>query len=196
MGGYNMKIGYWYEVNSDEDGTLQSFNLEMLENKCDNVRCDSLAFSGDVQRELIKLLDELSENDTLVTPTLPRFAQSVEDLFYFMDRLQRKRIAFIVLDWPETEAYEGSMVSQNLLAVSEFQKSMMRAAAQREAVTVRMRGRNGGRPKASSASIAKALKLYERNQLTIAEITERTGVSKSTLYKYISERRANLTKES
>lgn len=46
----------------------------------------------------------------------------------------------------------------------------------------RARGRFGGRPKSNRDSVTKAIALYNTRQYTLKEITNLTGVSKSTLY--------------
>ena len=54
----------------------------------------------------------------------------------------------------------------------------------------RARGRMGGRPKKNAAVIKDALAMYDSKRYTLAEIHERTGVGKATLYAYINARKA------
>ena len=56
--------------------------------------------------------------------------------------------------------------------------------------TGRPRGRKGGRPAKNAAALEKALYLYDRREATVAEIKRLTGVSSSTLYKYLTQRKA------
>jgi 5-methylcytosine-specific restriction endonuclease McrA len=46
-------------------------------------------------------------------------------------------------------------------------------------------GRVGGKPQVPIEKVKKALELYKEMKLTIPEITKETGVSKTTLYKYV-----------
>jgi DNA invertase Pin-like site-specific DNA recombinase len=49
----------------------------------------------------------------------------------------------------------------------------------------RSRGRNGGRKSVDNNIIEKALKMYKSNEFSVKEILDTTGISKTTLYKYI-----------
>ena len=51
-----------------------------------------------------------------------------------------------------------------------------------------LRGRNGGRPRKDEDKVKLALKMYDSKQYSITEITKATGVSKTTLYRYIKKR--------
>ena len=49
----------------------------------------------------------------------------------------------------------------------------------------RARGRKGGRPKANSQAVERAVRLYDSQTQSIKEITEMTGISSATLYRAI-----------
>lgn len=55
----------------------------------------------------------------------------------------------------------------------------------------RSRGRSGGRPKTDQKKIGNALKLYDSQNHSIAEIEEMTGVKKATLYRAINNRKSS-----
>ena len=50
------------------------------------------------------------------------------------------------------------------------------------------RGRNGGRPPKDESKIKLALKMYDSKVCSISQILEATGISKTTLYRYIRQR--------
>jgi hypothetical protein len=52
----------------------------------------------------------------------------------------------------------------------------------------RARGRSGGRPKKDVNSVEEALEMYDSGKYTVPEITEATGVGKTTIYKALKER--------
>ncbi|WP_425592182.1 helix-turn-helix domain-containing protein [Cryptobacterium curtum] len=56
-----------------------------------------------------------------------------------------------------------------------------------EALTgsARARGRKGGRPRADRSKVDTARKMYESGSFSIGEICASTGISKSTLYRYL-----------
>lgn len=184
-----MVFGYWYEVLSDEPGTLVDVDESALSRLCDETVCDLLDFAGDGQPARQHLMERMKEGDRLIVPSLSHFAQSTGDLIAIMEKMFEKKVTFQALDWPEGELYEGGATICIMKRVAAFQRAMFAAAAQREAATIRMRGRNGGRPKISNSELSRALRLYDQNKLSIQSITMRTGVSKSTLYKYLAQRR-------
>ena len=67
-----------------------------------------------------------------------------------------------------------------------FERDCLAERTKEGLAAARARGRKGGRPKKSSSIIEKAIKLYNSKEYSIAEIKELTGVSRSTLYRYIN----------
>lgn len=63
--------------------------------------------------------------------------------------------------------------------ISERTKSGLRAA--------RSRGKKGGRPNKKKDKIAMAIKMYRSMNYTIKQITGVTGISKTSLYKYLDK---------
>jgi len=49
------------------------------------------------------------------------------------------------------------------------------------------RGRKGGRKPKDRKKVEQALKMYFTNEFSIKEITDATGLSKTTIYKYVRE---------
>ena len=75
---------------------------------------------------------------------------------------------------------------QNINALAEFERNLIRERTQAGLKAVRARGRKGGRPKSlGPEKRALAVELYERKEHTINQICEMMGISKPTLYKYI-----------
>ncbi len=56
-------------------------------------------------------------------------------------------------------------------------------------MAARARGHKGGHPTLDQAKVEKALKMYDSKTLTVKEISETTGVSKSALYTYLRVRK-------
>ena len=53
--------------------------------------------------------------------------------------------------------------------------------------SARARGRKGGRPPVNQRDIERAIKLYKSEEYSVKEIVEMTGISKSTLYRYLDK---------
>ena len=142
-----------------------------LDGQCDNLRqagCERIyseKTSGvKAQRpELERMLDALREGDTVVITELTRLGRSVKELFAFT-------------------IFAG---------LSQFERDLIRQRTKSGLEAARARGRKGGRPKASSGKVETALKMYDSKLHTIEEITIATGISRSTLYRAIEERKKN-----
>ncbi|MEJ4674050.1 helix-turn-helix domain-containing protein, partial [Enterococcus faecium] len=55
--------------------------------------------------------------------------------------------------------------------------------------SARARGRKGGRPRVNQKDVDRAVKLYKSQVYSVKEITEMTGISKATLYRYLKDNR-------
>ncbi|HCA4718646.1 TPA: helix-turn-helix domain-containing protein, partial [Enterococcus faecium] len=49
--------------------------------------------------------------------------------------------------------------------------------------------RKGGRPRVNQKDVDRAVKLYKSQVYSVKEITEMTGISKATLYRYLKDNR-------
>ena len=68
-------------------------------------------------------------------------------------------------------------------AIAQFERDVIADRTREGLKSARARGRKGGRPKADSDAIRKAVKLYHTKQYSVWEIEDLTGVKKSTLYR-------------
>jgi DNA invertase Pin-like site-specific DNA recombinase len=74
-------------------------------------------------------------------------------------------------------------------ALAEFERNLIRERTQAGLAAARVRGRNGGRPKAlDSKKVELAYQLYDAKKHTIQEICQILGISKPTLYSYLRQR--------
>ena len=81
----------------------------------------------------------------------------------------------------------GKLLFSIFAGISEFERDLIRQRTKEGLIAARARGRNGGRPSIDSASIELARKMYESKSYTLKEIRMATGVSKTTLYRYINK---------
>lgn len=77
-----------------------------------------------------------------------------------------------------------------LAVLAEMDRELIVERTQAGLQAARKRGRVGGRPRVDKKSVERALKLYESKEYSVAEITELTGVSKATLYRWLKEHSA------
>ena len=136
--------------------------------------------------ELTKLLDRISEGDTVVIESLSRLGRSTKDLIELTELFEKKGVHLVSLkESIDTSTSTGKLLFTLMSAIAQFERDVIADRTKEGLRSARARGRKGGRPKTNSDDIKKAVKLYNTQQYTIKEIEEMTGVKKSTLYRNI-----------
>jgi DNA invertase Pin-like site-specific DNA recombinase len=74
-----------------------------------------------------------------------------------------------------------------LAVLAEMERELIVERTQAGLQAARKRGRIGGRPWMDGKAVEKAPKLYNSKEYSVAEITEMTGVSKATLYRWLKD---------
>ncbi len=134
--------------------------------------------------ELSKLLDRITEGDTVVIESLSRLGRSTKDLIELTELFQSKGVHLVSLkEAIDTSTSTGKLLFTLMSAIAQFECDTIADRTREGLASARARGRKGGRPKVNSDSIKKAVKLYRTQQYSIKEIEELTGVKKSTLYR-------------
>ena len=133
--------------------------------------------------ELEKLLERLTEGDTVVVESLSRLGRSTKDLIWLMETFNAKSVNLVSLkESIDTTTSTGKLLFTLMSALAQFERDVL-ADRTKEGFAARARGRKGGRKPIDSDVVRKAVKLYKTGQYTVSEITELTGVKKTTLYK-------------
>ena len=103
-----------------------------------------------------------------------------------METLNKRNIRLVSLkETIDTRSPTGKLLFTILSSLAQFERDVLVERTQEGLNAARARGRVGGRPKADPSALGKAMALYRTKQYSVKEITELTGVSKSTLYRAI-----------
>ena len=138
--------------------------------------------------ELSKMLDRMTEGDTVVVESLSRLGRSTKDLIELVELFQSKGVHLVSLkESIDTSTSTGKLLFTLMSAIAQFERDVIADRTREGLRSARARGRMGGRPKTNPDSIKKAIKLYNTNQYSVKEIEELTGVKKSTLYRNLSK---------
>ena len=77
----------------------------------------------------------------------------------------------------------GRLVFHVFAALAEFERDLIRERTQAGLAAARARGRTGGRPPRLSADqVRTARRLYEQQDMTVTQIGDGLGVSRTTVY--------------
>ena len=138
--------------------------------------------------ELSKMLDRMTEGDTVVVESLSRLGRSTKDLIELVELFQSKGVHLVSLkESIDTSTSTGKLLFTLMSAIAQFERDVIADRTREGLRSARARGKMGGRPKTNPDSIRKAIKLYNTNQYSVKEIEELTGVKKSTLYRNLSK---------
>ncbi len=136
--------------------------------------------------ELEKLLERLTEGDTVVVESLSRLGRSTKDLIWLMETFNSKCVNLVSLkESIDTTTSTGKLLFTLMSAIAQFERDVIADRTREGLSSARARGRKGGRPRTDSEKLRKAIKLYNTQQYSLAEIEDMTGVKRSTLYRGI-----------
>jgi DNA invertase Pin-like site-specific DNA recombinase len=138
--------------------------------------------------ELMKMLDRMTEGDTVVIESLSRLGRSTKDLIELTELFQSKGVNLVSLkEAIDTNTSTGKLLFTLMSAIAQFERDTIADRTREGLKAARARGRTGGRPKTDPDTVKKALKLYGTRQYSIKEITDMTGIKKDTLYRHLKD---------
>jgi DNA invertase Pin-like site-specific DNA recombinase len=183
-----MKIGYARVSTADQSLDLQLDALKAA--GCDRIYTEKASGAKDERQVLQQALDTLRAGDTFVVYKLDRLARSTLKLIATLNDIQKLGVEFVSLsDKIDTTTAAGKAMFGILAVFAEFERNVIVERTRAGLKAARARGRSGGRPRTDPKKIKQALKLYDSQEHTVAEIQELTGVNRATLYRALKERK-------
>jgi DNA invertase Pin-like site-specific DNA recombinase len=184
-----MLIGYARVSTLDQHLHLQIDALQQA--GCEKIFEDKISGSKSDRPGLKDALEYARQGDCLLVWRLDRLGRSLKDLIEIVNRLEERGVGFRSLQEAiNTTTTSGKLVFQIFGALAEFERNLIRERTQAGLAAARARGRRGGRPRAlDNTQIELAYRLYDEKKHTIKEICRVLGISKPTLYGYLSRRR-------
>ncbi len=139
--------------------------------------------------ELTKLLDRMTEGDTVVIESLSRLGRSTKDLIELTELFQSKGVHLVSLkESIDTSTSTGKLLFTLMSAIAQFERDVIADRTREGLNAARARGRKGGRPKIDTDAVKKAIKLYNTGEYSLKEIEDLTGIKKSTLYRNLPKK--------
>lgn len=183
-----MLIGYARVSTDDQNLNLQH---DALKNAgCEKIFDDQITGSKIQRPGLEAALEFARENDVIVVWRLDRLSRSLKDLIEMVALLDSKKVGLRSLhESIDTSSSSGKLIFHIFGALAEFERNLIRERTHAGLEAARARGRMGGRPKKLTTDKAKlANDLYNEKTRSIKQICDLVGVSKPTLYKYLSNK--------
>ncbi len=179
-------LGYARVSTTDQDAALQVDALNAA--GCYRVFVDTISGSLEHRPELEKLLDQIRPGDTLVVWRLDRLGRSIRHLIDQLQVLSARGVGFRSLqETIDTTSPGGRLVFHVFAALAEFERDLIRERTNAGLAAARARGRTGGRPSSLSPDQVKAARrMYEQQEMTVAQIGQVLGVSRTTIYRALN----------
>lgn len=187
-------LGYARVSTTDQDAALQVDALNAA--GCYRVFVDTISGSLDQRPELTRLLDQLRPGDTLVVWRLDRLGRSIRHLIDQLTELSGKGIGFKSLqETIDTTSPGGRLVFHVFAALAEFERDLIKERTNAGLAAARARGRTGGRPpRLSPHQVTAARRMYEQQDMTVEQIGQVLGVSRTTIYRTLQRDQGTPTK--
>lgn len=178
-----------------DNNSIEQQSKEILE-KYSGAKIVEEQFTGKTtdRPKFNKLLKALKEGDLLVVTKLDRFCRSTEEGLKAINELKSKGVSIHILNMGLIENTPmGDLIVTNLLAFAQFERAMIIERTQNgKAIAKTKEGFTEGRPRAyTDKTINHALSLLAVNggDKSYTEVTEITGISKSTLIRENNKRK-------
>jgi len=181
-----VKIGY-ARVSTEEQNLDRQLDI-LKQAGCDRIYEEKVSGVKKDRTELNKMLDQIRTGDVIIISDLTRLSRSVKDLFSLVEQIEEKgaNIKSIKESWLDTTNAQGKLMFTIFAGISQFERDLISQRTIEGLNAARARGKKGGRPKTNEKDIKLAVKMYNSKNYSISEITKATGVSKTTLYRYIN----------
>lgn len=181
-----MRVGYARVSTGEQSLDLQLDALRQA--GCERVFTDEVSGAKAERPGLGEARSYLRAGDTLVVWRLDRLGRSLKDLVQQMEEFADREIGFQSLhEAIDTTSSVGKFQFHIFSALAEFERELIRERTLAGLRAARARGRNGGRPRRMTGEKLKiAARLMRDPAVSVPEVCRTVGVSRSTLYRYIS----------
>lgn len=181
-----MNVGYARVSTGEQNLDLQIDALKKA--GCEELFHDEMSGAKAERPGLTKALQFLRTGDTLVVWRLDRLGRSLTDLIARMAELKERNIGFKSLhESIDTTSPAGKLQFHIFSALAEFERDLIRERTMAGLRAARARGRFGGsKPKLTPDKVKAAASLIKDKSNRIKDICKTLGISRPTLYRYVS----------
>jgi DNA invertase Pin-like site-specific DNA recombinase len=138
--------------------------------------------------QLNAALDHMRSGDVLTVWKLDRLGRNTRQILELVETLRERRVGFRSLtEGLDTTGAMGTAMLTIMAAFAQLERDTMLERTSAGLAAANAKGHFGGRPrKADDAALAKVHTLKAKG-LTAPEIARAVGVSRATVYRYLSE---------
>ena len=178
-----MLIGYMRPFQEDLNCELQHKNIEKI--NCDVIIIEDHS-SAKKRIKLKTMIDNLKQGDKIVVTKLFVFADSSLHLVELLDAVDAKGAYFQSLKEGIDTSHDSGYSFKNIVKhLVEFQSDVISEKTKKGLNEAKQKGVVTGRPRKPDENVQRAIEMYQSKNYTLTQIKEETGISKSTLYRYL-----------
>lgn len=138
--------------------------------------------------QLQEMIQHLRKGDTVVVYKLDRISRSTKHLIEISEQFDEIGVIFIsIQDGVDTSTSMGKFFFRVMASLAELERDIIVERTRAGLKAARARGKKGGRPFKDQDKVNIAIKMYQSKEYTIQQITEATGLGKTTLYRYLDK---------
>ncbi|GEQ23416.1 resolvase [Clostridium butyricum] len=178
-----MLIGYMRPYENDltcekQLKKLQKFNCQLI------ISEDHSSAKKRVQ--LKNMLNTLNLGDKIIVTKLFTLADSTRHLVEILEILDVRGAYFQSIDEKiDTSNRNGYSFGEILKHLVKFQSDVISDKTKKGLYKAKQKGISPGRPKKADENVQRAILMYQSKKYTLSQIKDETGISKSTLYRYL-----------
>jgi DNA invertase Pin-like site-specific DNA recombinase len=178
-----MKIGYARVSTEDQHVDLQLDALTQA--GCQRLFCEKVSGAGPQRPELLRMLEQLREGDTVVVWKLDRLARSTRDLLATVETIRAAGATFRSLSepWADTTSHGGKFILTVFAGMAEFERELIRERTRAGRDVAKRRGVRFGRPKKLNVEQRELAVRLRVEGKSVKEVAHIFGVHASTIYR-------------
>ncbi|KAA6461484.1 MULTISPECIES: recombinase family protein [Bacillus cereus group] len=178
-----MLIGYMRPYQDDLKCEEQLKSLE----KCNCTMIISEEHSSAKKRVQLKnMIDNLKPDDKIVVTKLFTLADSTRHLVELLQVIDNKgAYIYFVQEDIDTSFKNGYHFGDIVKHLVDFQSDVISEKTKKGLYEAKQKGVTAGRPRKPDENVKRAIIMYQSGKYSLAQIKDETGISKSTLYRYL-----------
>jgi DNA invertase Pin-like site-specific DNA recombinase len=184
-----MVIGYARVSTVDQHLTTQ---LEQLEQAgCERIFQEKVSGVTRDRPELTRMIEFAREGDVVVCCKLDRIARSTRHLLEIIEMLEKKGVAFRVVNINlDTKTPTGKLMLSMLAAIGQFEREMM-LERQREGIAkAKEKGVYTGRRPTAREKSSEVLRLIKQEGMGKKAVANKLGIGVASVYRIMKENKA------
>lgn len=177
-----MKYGYKRPLINDEESKFQLHDIPNIETYSEHHPYTRK------RHELEALVMKLTKGDQLY---VQNFVVLADSLTHFQDLLRVFERDQVTVTFIDENIKNTDILSMQLIELLELITDLQTKIKRHQSIFgVRVAQKQGkiiGRPKKSDENLKRAFFMYDSKEYTLQQIKDETGISKSTLYRYLDQ---------